>query len=37
MNLYWLFDDEQREALLKLSIEDFGGMRAGHALTVARV
>jgi serine/threonine-protein kinase len=36
-DLYWLFDDEQREALLKLSLEDFGGMRAGRAITFAQV
>lgn len=36
-DLHWLFDDTQREALLKLSLADFGGVRAGRALTFAQV
>jgi tetratricopeptide (TPR) repeat protein len=36
-DLYWLFDEEQREALLKLSHEDFGGARTARAITFAQV
>jgi len=36
-DLYWLFDDAQREALLKLSLENFAGVRASRAITFAQV
>ncbi len=36
-DLYWVLDDAQREALLKLTVEDFSGAKTGHSLTLGQV